>query len=167
MPKIVIVVNGSGGVGKDTLCSFAGEEYAAKSVSSIDPIKKLAAKCGWDGEKNDKSRRFLAELKRVCAEYNDLPTKYLMEKYKEFINSELCILFVHIREKNEIEKFKAGVGVRCVTLLVRRGEAEKGWNNDADGNVEDYDYDYYYNNDLPLPEAKDDFIKFLKKILAD
>ena len=63
--KLVIVVNGSGGVGKDTLCNFVGEKYASESVSSIDPIKKLAAECGWDGGKDDKSRRFLAELKRV------------------------------------------------------------------------------------------------------
>ena len=165
--KLVIVVNGSGGVGKDTLCNFVGEKYASESVSSIDPIKKLAAECGWDGGKDDKSRRFLAELKRVCAEYNDLPTKYLMGKYEEFMSGSLNILFVHIREKEEIEKFKALVGVGCATLLVRRTDAETNWNNAADGNVEDYSYDYYYNNDLPLDEAKADFIKFMEKILSD
>ena len=164
--KIVIIVNGSGGVGKDTLCGFAGEEYAAESVSSIDPIKKLAALCGWDGGKDDRSRRFLAELKRVCAEFNDLPTKYLTEKYNDFLKGESVILFVHIREKNEIDKFKACVSAPCVTLLVRRGGGTR-WNNDADGNVENYNYDYYYNNNLPLNEAKDDFINFLRKIFAD
>jgi Lrp/AsnC family leucine-responsive transcriptional regulator len=42
MKKLVVVINGAGGVGKDTLCSFAAQEYKVRNISSVDPIKELA-----------------------------------------------------------------------------------------------------------------------------
>ena len=47
--KLTIVINGKGGVGKDTLCRFAAERYKTRNISSITPIKELAAACGWQG----------------------------------------------------------------------------------------------------------------------
>ena len=41
--KVLIIINGKGGVGKDTLCAFAGRYFQAKNVSSITPIKEIAA----------------------------------------------------------------------------------------------------------------------------
>lgn len=35
MKKIVIIINGNGGVGKDTLCDFAAEKYKVTNVSAI------------------------------------------------------------------------------------------------------------------------------------
>ena len=40
--KLTIVINGMGGVGKDTLCRFAAERYKTENISSITPIKELA-----------------------------------------------------------------------------------------------------------------------------
>ena len=42
MNKIVIIINGRGGVGKDTLCDFAAKHYKVENISSITPIKDLA-----------------------------------------------------------------------------------------------------------------------------
>jgi hypothetical protein len=50
MQKTVIVINGSGGVGKDTLCDIAATHYSVWNISSIDPIKELAAITGWNGD---------------------------------------------------------------------------------------------------------------------
>ena len=75
--KLTIVINGAGGVGKDTMCEFAAEEYAVTNVSSIDPVKQAARILGWDAQKDLKSRKFLADMKQLCVEYNDWPTKYL------------------------------------------------------------------------------------------
>lgn len=164
MQKLVIVINGSAGVGKDTICEMVGKYYRVMNVSSIDPIKKIASDNGWNGEKNEKSRKFLAELKQLFVDFNDLPHKYLVEKYQEFLRGDMEILFVHIREPEEIAKFKSSVGENCVTLLVRgREDAKRAWNNAADDEVENYKYDYYYVNCHSLKDMESDFMEFLKR----
>lgn len=49
--KCIIVINGAGGVGKDTLCDFASKYYKTMNVSSVDPIKEAAYILGWKGTK--------------------------------------------------------------------------------------------------------------------
>ena len=85
MKKTVIVINGRGGVGKDTLCDFARAHFKVKNISSITPIKEIAAQCGWDGKKDNKSRKFLSDLKKLCVEYNDYPTVWALGQYKDFL----------------------------------------------------------------------------------
>lgn len=167
MRKIVIIINGNGGVGKDTLCDFANECYKVKSISSITPIKEMARLGGWMGEKDPKSRKFLADLKKVFVEYNDRPYQYLIEQYKIFLGDDSQILFAHIREGNEIDKFRQYVDIPCATLLIRRKLPLKNWGNDSDDNVENYEYDYVYDNDKTLVEAKKDFQIFLNKVVFD
>ena len=57
--KVAVVINGAGGVGKDTLCNLAAKHFRVLNVSSITPIKEIAAECGWRGEKDDKARKSL------------------------------------------------------------------------------------------------------------
>lgn len=166
MKKTVIIINGNGGVGKDTLCEFAGEKYEVMNISAITPIKEIASQNGWKGEKDAKSRKFLADLKKLFVEYNDLPCQYLIGEYKKFLASRTEILFVHIREGEEIDKFRQAVDIACITLLIRRNSSLESWGNASDDNVEKYTYDYTYDNDKPLEEAKDDFLLFLEKIIG-
>ena len=49
MKKIAMVINGAGGVGKDTLCDLADKHFGVMNISTITPIKEIAAQCGWDG----------------------------------------------------------------------------------------------------------------------
>lgn len=164
MQKIVIIINGNGGVGKDTLCNFAGAKYKTVSISSVTPIKNIARHGGWHGEKDAKSRKLLADLKKVFIEYNDLPYKYLTEEYEKFMRGSAQILFVHIREGSEIDRFRQYVKAPCFALLVRRDNLSKNWGNDSDDNVENYKYDYIYDNNRPLHEAKSGFVSFLQEI---
>ena len=138
------------------------------NISTITPIKDVARQCGWDGRKDDRSRRFLSDLKRLCVDYNDFPTVWAMEKYREFMDSELSILFVHIREAEEIKKFVDATGGEAKTLLIRGGDRMKKGNygNVSDDEVENYAYDYYFTNDKTLAEAETDFVKLLTEVLA-
>lgn len=168
MKKTVIIVNGNGGVGKDTLCDFAAEKYKVRNISSITPIKNIAVQNGWDGGKDAKSRKFLADLKQLFVDYNDLPCRYLESQYREFLETDEELLFVHIREGEEIDKFKKCVTeIPCVTLLVRRDSGEKSWGNVSDDNVENYHYDYSYDNNLPLEETGAAFQAFLQELLDE
>ncbi len=164
--KLTLVINGRGGVGKDTLCEAASAVYRVLNVSSITPIKELAKQCGWQGEKSDEARRFLAELKAAAVRYNDYPTRWVSERYREFLSGENEILFVHIREPQEIEKFVKATGGEAKTLLVRanRRMPRHTYGNASDDGVENYPYDYYFDNDdLPSAAAKA-FVAFLKEI---
>ena len=167
--KLTIVINGRGGVGKDTLCDFAAERYCVRNVSSITPIKEIARTYGWNGEKDLRSRKFLSDLKRVFTEYNDLPTQYLLKEHQAFTqNEDEQILFVHIRESDQISAFVRGVDGDCITLLVRREDEAlaQSYGNASDDDVENYPYDHYYDNNLPLDQTKDAFIAFLQDIAS-
>ena len=166
MKKTVIVINGAGGVGKDTLCDFASAHFKVKNISSITPIKEIAAQCGWDGRKDNKSRKFLSDLKKLCVEYNDYPTVWALGQYKDFLLTDEEIMFVHIREKEEIAKFVEVTEGVAKTLLIRGGKrmSSEKYGNISDDGVEDYSYDYYFTNDKSLDVAETEFIEFLKKI---
>lgn len=169
MKKIVIIINGVGGVGKDTLCGMAGRHFKVRNVSSITPIKKIAREYGgWNGEKDAKTRKFLADLKQLFVEYNDLPFAYLCDEYEKFIRSKDDILFVQIREGEEIEKFKNWIRASCITLLITRSQNDKvSWGNSSDDNVKSFHYDYIFKNDSSLKDVEGEFCGFLKEIFEE
>ena len=169
MKRVTIIINGAGGVGKDTLCELAARHLAVENISSITPIKEIAAQCGWDGRKDDKSRKFLADLKALSVEYNDYPTLWCYERYEEFMNSEKQVLFVHIREPEEIEKLVRRTDGAAKTLLVRAGERMNrgAYGNAADDCVENYSYDYYFMNDKTLDIAEGEFVSLINKIVDE
>ena len=61
----IIIINGTGGVGKDTFVELC-KEYALKlpymvniyNYSTITPIKQIAYGIGWAGTKTEKDRKF-------------------------------------------------------------------------------------------------------------
>ena len=169
MKKIAIVINGRGGVGKDTLCELASRHFRVKNISSVTPIKEIAAMCGWDGRKDPKSRKFLSDLKQLCVEYNDFPTNWAYEEYLEFLSSDKEVFFVHIREGSEIRKFIDRTDGRAVALLVRGGARMMGGalGNASDDEVENFSYNYYYTNDKSIEEAEREFVALLQQMLED
>ena len=167
MKKIAMVINGAGGVGKDTLCDLSAKHFKVRNISSVDPIKEIATFCGWTGVKDDRARKFLHDLKTLTAEYNDFPTNWALNVFREFLTNDEEILYVHIREPWEIEKFVKATGGVAKTLLVRGGARTRtdAYGNAADDSVEQYTYDYYFLNDKPLEEAEKAFCEMLSEIL--
>ena len=166
MEKVAIVINGAGGVGKDTLCELAAKHFKVKNISSITPIKEIAALCGWDGTKDNKARKFLSDLKNLCVEYNNYPTVWARARYDEFLSSDDDIMFVHIREPEEIAKFVAATDGKAKTLLVRGGKrmSNEKYGNISDDGVENYPYDYYFLNENSLDIAEGEFVELIEKI---
>lgn len=166
MKKVAIVINGAGGVGKDTLCELAAKHFKVKNISSITPIKEVAALCGWDGTKDNKARKFLSDLKNLCVEYNNYPTLWAKRQYDDFLLSDEEIMFVHIREAEEISKFVSATGGVARTLLIRGGKrmSNEKYGNVSDDGVENYNYDYYFLNESTLDVAEAEFVELLKSI---
>jgi len=169
MEKITIVINGVGGCGKDTLCDMASEVFSVRNRSSITPIKEIAKRCGWNGEKTDKARKFLSDMKKLLTEYNEYPLNYLLKEQKEFIESDEQIMFVHIREPEEISKFMRNSKTTTYALLINPREElkDKVYGNKSDDEVANYNYDFIFDNDKPLEITKQMWIDFLKnEVLA-
>lgn len=169
MNKLVMVINGRGGVGKDALCDALTKEFKVINRSSVDPIKEIAARYGWQGEKTPKARKFLADLKQVFVEYNDLPTAYLLEQYKAFMESDADIFCAHIREASEIDKFIVQIPTKRITMLIRRPDPNgvAPYGNAADDEVERYVYDHVFDNVLPLEESGNAFCRLIHQVLND
>ena len=169
MKKLTFVINGAGGVGKDTLCDLAAKHFRVYNISTIMPIKDIAKMCGWNGEKTDKARRFLSDLKRLTIEYNDYPTVWGKARFDEFMQSENEIMFFHIREAEEIKKYVEATGGLAKTLLIRGGDrmSKAYYGNVSDDEVENYTYDYYFVNDKSFEETEKAFCDFITSVTAD
>ena len=142
--KKIFILNGSGGVGKDTFVDLVSNYIPTIHFSSVTKVKEIAKAIGWDGGKTEKDRKFLSDLKLLCTEYNNMPFNSMNEKVSEFINSNAEFLFLDIREPNEIEIAKRAFNAE--TILVKRNFVKHITSNMADGNVYNYQYDHIIEN---------------------
>lgn len=169
---IAIIINGKGAVGKDTLCGFVASTYRTVSFSAIDMVKNIARLIGWDGGKDRKSRKLLSDLKMLCIAYNDMPFEDMAMRYEKAVSSGVQdIIFMHIREPEEIDKMKKyierGGRAVCRTLLVTSNRVQGCLGNSSDDDVDKYTYDYVYDNSLPEEEAESDFMNFFDRMVKE
>ena len=163
MEKSIIIINGTGGAGKDTFVSFCSEVTGVLNVSTVDKVKEAAkVLVGWNGEKDEISRKLLVDLKQLSVDYNDAPTKYICSMAEDFENSDNNLMFVHIREASEIEKAKKLLNAK--TLLITNPRVKLITSNDSDGKVNEYNYDYYIVNDGTLDDLKNKASKFVEEL---
>lgn len=130
--KYVIIVNGKPGSGKTTFEHYCRDyiennEYGwVHIVSSIDPIKEIYKQLGWKGNKGDKERKFLSDLKKIWIETCDGPTKYLVDYIMQLHDNGDSFIFTDIREESEIIKLKeildalSIIDIKCETVLLER-----------------------------------------------
>mgnify|MGYP004724745479 CR=1 FL=1 len=161
--KNIVVINGTGGCGKDTFIKLISKYKKVYNFSSIDKVKEIARIIGWDGTKDEKSRKFLSDLKNLTKEYNDMPYNCTKEAIEEFKNSDCEIMFIHIREPEEIKRIVDTFGAK--TLFIKRENLNDITSNSSDGRVSKYKYDYsILNTTLEEYEKKAcEFINWLEK----
>lgn len=173
----VVIINGIGGSGKDTFVEYCkdildeGSWFArCLNVSTVDYVKEIAGYCGWNGEKDPASRKFLSDLKKAMTEWRDLPVMDVKGHLNRFSQMskwngiEQTVAFVHCREPEEIARL---VGeLNATTLLIRRESAESIQQiNDSDNNVLNYSYDYVVQNEGTLDDLKESARVFLRDYL--
>ncbi len=169
MDKRVFIINGSGGVGKDTFVELVSTELNNKlkkfhtvvNFSSVDKVKEIAKKIGWNGKKTERDRKFLSDLKLLTSEYCDMSFKSVKNKVNEFFeDKESRFLFLHIREPKEIQR--AAKEFNAKTILIVRDAIKHITSNMADENVFNYEYDYIIENNGTKEELNNkakDFVK--------
>lgn len=172
MNKQIFVINGSGGVGKDTFVELVSVELNDKlkrfhtvvNFSSVDRVKEIAREIGWDGRKTEKDRKFLSDLKSLTRDYCDMPFQSMKNKIKEFLKDEEGqVLFIHIREPEEIKRMVNEFGAK--TILVVRDSVTQIASNMSDKNVFDYHYDFIVDNNGTIEELQEKAKQFVNKFL--
>lgn len=145
----IIIINGVAQSGKDTFIKLF-EKHASTGVaniSTIDPVKELMEKCGWaPDDKNDAARKTMALIKQALVDLNDGPFLYIQRQIEsiKWLRPDVDVVFVHVREPEEIEKMKRAFG-NCQTLLVKRDVRVP--DNSADQGVMNFKYDLTVEND--------------------
>lgn len=156
----IFIINGRPGCGKTTFESLVRDVVPGTIiVSTVDFVKDIAKKCGWNGEKTLKNRKFLSDLKDLLTNWDDVPFK----KVCEVIKNSPCApaVFVDSREPKEIERFCKELS--ATSVLIRRAQVENiETSNASDANVFNYDYDITINNNGTLEELKEEVNKFIK-----
>jgi hypothetical protein len=166
--KHILIFNGNPKSGKTTCQQYILEKIEGTMiVSTVDKVKEAAEILGWDGTKDEKSRKFLSDLKILAMEYSDHSFNYIKSKV-EILRNYLYfqILCADSRELPEIDRFKREFGAKSV--LVRNPNVEAVVSNMADeyASRTDYEYDYYIDNDGTLDDLKikvDEFLEGLEK----
>lgn len=176
--NLVVIINGSGTAGKDTVVDIVDEKVYNTfiyNISSIDRVRSAAEILGWRGCKGENDREFLHQLKMLASKYYDHSFHYMFFQYEHY--NKMCgnllgkhlIGFFHIREPEEIEKFKQSIqesGGHVLTMLVKRDNIDK-FNNDADKNVENYQYDYVIENNGTLEDLERSVVRLFNNILKE
>lgn len=164
--KKIFITNGMARSGKDTFAQFLGELVPVMKYSSIDVIKDVATKCGWDGGKTEKDRKFLSDLKDLTTQYSDLAFRSIEGAVKVFYKySQAQVMLIDIREPEEIERAKEAFGAE--TILIYNANIPIIESNHADANVFKYPYDHVVYNNGTLDEFKEEVRKFAVDILVD
>lgn len=167
---MIVVINGYPGSGKDTFVQFCKQMAPAQvgNVSTVDRVKELAMRLGWDGTKTSNNRKFLSGLKKLLGEWDDIPVQSVIAAYHAFID-ERCIypedalvMFVHVREPEEITRFVADYDAK--TLFIARDSVEGTYSNNSDNNVRDFAYDYLVANNGTLDDLKQSAETFLHEL---
>lgn len=152
MSKKVFIINGSGGVGKDTFCEYVGHYAKVKVISSIDLVKDYASKMGWNGSKTPRDRKFLSDLKDLLTKYNDYPFRDICQKVLWFKEDDNEFLFIPIREPEEIDRAKREFNAH--TILMVNDNVKGIYSNHADARVLEYNYDIVVDNSGTLKDLE-------------
>lgn len=185
----VVIINGKPQSGKDTFCKYAqgycDDDESANTliISSVDPLKEMLTQLGWDGTKTDKIRDMLMDMKQLWVQNQDGPTMFLFNNILEFhkaCTGEDNIVFVHIREPEEIKKLVnaltgfESMGIDVISLLVIRKGGEDTPNqpaetrrSDDEALINNYEYDVTINNDEDLIKLQELAAEFVDKLLED
>lgn len=162
----IVIINGHGGCGKDTFVSLCEPYVKIFNFSTVDFVKEIAFKCGWDGQKTPESRLFLSELKRILTEWKNLPylkTVKMVEEARESLKTSMedGVIFIHCREPQEILKLKTAL--QAITLFIDR-KTDEIFINNSDRDVMNMEYDYYIDNNGTVDDLISQVKIFLRQI---
>lgn len=154
--KFIVILNGTGGSGKNTFADFVDELTPTEHISMVDCVKNYVLKMGLTSPtKNEAYRRFLSDIKLALETYDDIPYKNVKQKIREFyaLSNDNEILFIDSREPTDIERFRREV--KTFVVLVHNPRIADITSNMADTSVYETSYDYIVENDGDLSKLRE------------
>lgn len=152
---MIFIVNGAPGSGKTTFESKVKTIMGnyCMILSTVDFVKEVATKCGWDGTKTLENRKFLSDLKRLLTEWNDVPVNKIKEQIEKTksvcehnnIDFERLAIFIDCREPEEIKRLCKELNAQSI-LVCRESAQSAPTSNKSDKEVLNYCYDILINN---------------------
>lgn len=169
----VFIINGRGGSGKDTFVQFFSEQagtHFVQNFSTVDYVKDIAYELGWNGEKDNLSRKFLSDLKDMTTYWADKPfqdvvkrTQVAYDEWRGYGVDSRSFVFIHCREPKEIQRLVDKMPFSTYSLLIRRRGLQE-YGNHADDEVENFKYDFVIENNYGLDNLKSEAINFYNKV---
>lgn len=162
----IIIINGFGGVGKDSFINSLRPYYKVTNISFVDKIKESASILGWNSGKTEEDRLFLHKLLLLSIVYNDSPYEHVKKSISYFRKDtpyDCKLMFIHIREPEAIDRVKKDFG--CTTLLITNINKPRILSNMEDTNVENYTYDHVIHNDGDLDNLKQQAQEFISQLV--
>lgn len=165
--KKIFILNGSGGVGKDTFVKLCDKYITTIHYSIAFNTKCIARDLGCYG-KSEKDRRFLSDLLDLSAVYNDKPFKDVESIVKDFKNKKTnddVFLFIDMREPKDIER--AVNEFDAETILITNNKIKHIKSNHADASVYDYTaYDYQIENNGSIDDFEIKVKEFINAVIS-
>ena len=164
MDKLVFIVNGKPRAGKDTFAMILNRYMDVYKYSAVTKVKEIATLCGWDGQKEERDRKFLHELKMLTSEYSDMSYQDVVNEINKYRNGEIeaDVFVVDVREPEDIKRLVEEVG--AITVFIENDNVPAITSNAADANVENYEYDFVIRNNGTMKEFEYEikiFMEFL------
>lgn len=175
--KAIIIVNGYPRAGKDTFIDYCESyfyqlpfraNFFFERHSTVDTVKDIAKKMGWNGEKTPEMRNMLSELKDLYTKYFNGP----LNEIKDAMNYGLAIdvvLFTCMREPEEIRKavhWAEENGIKWFTVLVVNPNKEENYHmSHSDAQVLEFNYSHVIMNDGDLGDLADKALTFSENVI--
>lgn len=161
--KKVIILNGYPKSGKTAFELILARLTLVLIRSSVDCVKEIAMKYfEWNGIKDEETRKFLSNLKRMFSEEFDYIFQDLHKTYAKFMESDAELLLIDSREPDEIRRLQQEFN--AITVFVQRKNCQKIMSNPSDANVENFKYDYYIDNNGTLEDLEQKAVELLSKL---
>ena len=165
----VIVINGKPTAGKSTFIKLCEQlNPFVEELSMVDFVKEVATYADWDGLKNEKGRKFLANIKIAIEQYDkNIIYNHINDDIKSFLSfcnkvEEDPIFFINARNPSDIKylvnKYNA------VSLFIDNPNVPMVESNSEDKNIENYKYDITIINDGTLEDLKVKAKEFLSSL---
>ena len=175
----IFIVNGFPGSGKTTFENYVTKlapkyGYIVFIDSTINFVKEIARKCGWDGEKTPKNRKFLSDLKDLLTNWNDIPFKQVKQNLESFkrelqmydLKQDQGIVFIDCREPKEIKRLCTELNAKSLLVHSEKLDMASVISNHADFEVLNFDYDIVIDNRGTLEALEQQAINFIEKDLV-
>lgn len=158
--KVILIVNGRPRAGKDTFANILNEFIPVYKYSIIDKVKVLAYISGWRGQKDERDRKYLYELKKLTDEYCEMSYKDVLKRIEMFYENKIKeeILIIDVRDPDEMARLVEDTN--AFTVYIDNKNVPAITSNPADANVDKGEYDFGIDNNGTLEEFRDTIAQF-------